>query len=298
MPAALLVVAAAVLWGTTGTAQALGPDGVDPLVVGWVRMAVGGAGLVALASVRRSTASVLPRAWTLAAVASVATYQLTFFGGVRLAGVALGTAVGIGSAPIWGGLVDWRFARWKPSPRWIVAAAIAIAGAVLVAGEPGDAERPGLGLLLAVAAGASYAMYAYALQQLARAGDADRVAATVFVAAAVVLAPVALVAGGGEALGQLTTGRGALMALHLGLVATTLAYALFTRGVRDTPVATATLLSLAEPVTAVVLGVTLVGEELTATSAVGIGLLLVGVTTAATVRTPDPTSGTATDVPV
>lgn len=298
MPAALLVVAAAVLWGTTGTAQALGPDDVNPLVVGWVRMVVGSLGLVALARARRSTASSLPRAWLIAAVASIAAYQLTFFGGVRLAGVALGTAVGIGSAPIWGGLIDWRFAGWRPSPRWIAAAAIAIAGAVLVAGETGDAERPTFGLLLAVTAGATYAMYAYALQQLARAGDADRVAATTFVGAAVVLAPVALLAGGGDALAPVATGRGVVMALHLGLVATTLSYALFTRGVRDTPVATAMLLSLAEPVTAVVLGVTIVGEALTTTAAIGIGLLLVGVTTAATVRAPDPTTGSATDGPV
>lgn len=297
MPA-LLVVLAAVLWGTTGTAQALGPDDIDPLVVGWVRMVVGSLGLVALARARRSNASTLPRVWLVVAVASIAAYQLTFFGGVRLAGVALGTAVGIGSAPIWGGLIDWRLAGWRPSPRWIGAAATAIAGAVLVAGETGDAERPALGLLLAVTAGATYAMYAYALQQLARAGDVDRVAATTFVGAAVVLAPVALLAGGGEALAEVATGRGVLMALHLGLVATTLAYALFTRGVRDTPVATAMLLSLAEPITAVVLGVSIVGEVLTVRAAVGIGLLLVGVATAATVRTPKPRTGTATDVPV
>lgn len=298
MPAALLVVLAAVLWGTTGTAQELGPEGVDPLVVGWVRLAVGGVGLAGVAAVRRAAATPLPRSWTVVAVASVAAYQLTFFGGVRLAGVALGTAVGIGSAPIWGGLVDWRFAGWRPSPRWIVAAAIAIAGAVLVAGEPGDAERPGLGLLLAVAAGASYAVYAYALQQLARAGDADRVAATAFLGAAVVLAPVALLAAGASGFEPLATGRGVLMALHLGLVATTLSYALFTRGVRDTAVATATLLSLAEPVTAVVLGITVVGEALTTTAAVGVVLLLAGVTVAATARTPRPRTGPATEVPV
>lgn len=298
MPAALLVVAAAVLWGTTGTAQALGPDDIDPLVVGWVRLAIGGAGLVVLASLRRAAAAPLPRVWAATAVASVAAYQLTFFGGVRLAGVALGTAVGIGSAPIWGGLVDWRFARQRPSARWVVAATIAIAGAVLVAGEPGEAERPGLGLLLAVGAGASYALYAYALQQLARAGDADRVAATVFVAAAVLLAPVAVIAGGSEAVDQLTTGRGTLMALHLGLVATTVSYALFTRGVRDTPVATATLLSLAEPITAVALGITVVGEDLTLRAALGVALLLAGVTLAVTTRTPRPRTSTATDVPV
>jgi drug/metabolite transporter, DME family len=298
VPAALLVVLAAVLWGTTGTAQALGPDGIDPLVVGWVRLAIGAVGLVGIAAARRTRSSPLPLGWAVTAVVSVATYQLAFFGGVRLAGVALGTAVGIGSAPIWGGLVDWRFAATAPSRRWFVAAAIAIAGAVLVAGEPGDAERPGLGLALAVTAGASYAVYAYALQQLARAGDADRVAAVAFAWAALVLAPVALLAGGASALEPLLTGRGALMALHLGLVATTLSYALFTRGVRDTPVATATLLSLAEPVTAVVLGITVVGEALTVASAVGVGLLLVGVTVAALDRTPKPRTSPATDVPV
>ena len=244
-------------------------------------MAVGAVGLLALASLGGNARGPLPRGWLVLAVASVATYQLTFFGGVRLAGVALGTAVGIGSAPIWGGLVDWRLAGWGPSRRWLVAATIAIAGAVLVAGEPGDAERPGLGLLLAVGAGASYAVYAFALQQLARAGSADHVAATVFTGAAVVLAPVLLL---GSA-GPLLTGRGVLMALHLGLVATTLSYALFTRGVRDTPVATATLLSLAEPLTAVALGVAVVGEDLTAAAAGGVALLLAGVTLAATART-------------
>ncbi len=280
MPAALLVVLAAVLWGTTGTAQALGPDGIDPLVVGWARMAVGGAGLVVLARIRHAEHHPLPRGWLVTAIVSVAAYQLTFFGGVRLAGVALGTAVGIGSAPIWGGLVDWRFIGWRPSPRWVTAAVIAISGAVLVAGQPGDAERPELGLLLAVGAGASYAIYAYALQQLARAGDADRVAATVFAGAALLLAPTLLLGGAGK----LLTGRGSLMALHLGIVATTLSYALFTRGVRHTAIATATLLSLAEPLTAVILGITVVGEDLTGAAAVGVALLLAGVTIAATAQ--------------
>lgn len=243
-------------------------------------MAVGGAGLVALVVARGVPASPMSRAWLGVAVVSVAAYQLTFFGGVRLAGVALGTAVGIGSAPIWGGLIDWWFVKWRPSPRWIFSAVVAIAGAVLVAGDPGDAERPALGLVLAVGAGASYALYAYALQQLARQGDPDRVAATVFVGAAVVLSPVLLI---GD-LGPLVTGRGVLMALHLGLVASTLSYALFTRGVRDTPVATATLLSLAEPLTAVVLGITIVGEDLTTRAGVGVALLLAGVTVAATAR--------------
>lgn len=44
------VLAAAVLWGTTGTAQALAPTGASPLAVAAMRLAIGGAALFALAA--------------------------------------------------------------------------------------------------------------------------------------------------------------------------------------------------------------------------------------------------------
>ena len=44
----LAVIAAAVLFGTTGTSQALGPDGTTPLGVGAVRLLIGGTALAAL----------------------------------------------------------------------------------------------------------------------------------------------------------------------------------------------------------------------------------------------------------
>jgi DME family drug/metabolite transporter len=43
-----LVLLAAVLFGTTGTAQALGPDGTTPLGVGAARLLVGGTALLAV----------------------------------------------------------------------------------------------------------------------------------------------------------------------------------------------------------------------------------------------------------
>src|SRR3954454_19646243 len=49
MGARLQVLAAAVLFGTTGTAQALGAGGVSPLSVGAARIVVGGAALGCLA---------------------------------------------------------------------------------------------------------------------------------------------------------------------------------------------------------------------------------------------------------
>jgi len=44
----LLIAAAIVLAGTTGTAQTLGPDGIDPTAVGALRLLIGGPALLAI----------------------------------------------------------------------------------------------------------------------------------------------------------------------------------------------------------------------------------------------------------
>jgi DME family drug/metabolite transporter len=66
------------------------------------------------------------------------------------------------------------------------------------------------------------------------------------------------------------------VALHLGLVATAVAYTLFARGLEAVPVATSVTLGLAEPFTAATLGVVLLGERLTGSVMVGAGLILGG----------------------
>jgi DME family drug/metabolite transporter len=64
--------------------------------------------------------------------------------------------------------------------------------------------------------------------------------------------------------------------LHLGIVATGLAYWLFVRGLEHIPVSSAVTLSLAEPMTAAVLGVVVVGERLSGTAWCGLALILSG----------------------
>ncbi len=69
---------------------------------------------------------------------------------------------------------------------------------------------------------------------------------------------------------------GLAVALHLGLVTVGLGYTLFWAGLRRVPVAMAGTLTLAEPLTAGTLGVLVLGEHLTLTAGLGIGLILVG----------------------
>jgi DME family drug/metabolite transporter len=274
--ARLLVVAAATLWGTTGTAQALGPDEASSIAVGATRNVVGAVVLVAIAAGRgrlvRGARELERRPLALAAAATAA-YQLCFFGGVRLAGVAIGTVVGVGSGPVWGGLVGWLGRGERPGRRWAAATALAIGGAGLLATTTSDGERVDpLGIVLALGAGLSYALFALWSKGLTDRHDPDLVMTWVFALSAVALLPLGLLAG----VGPLLNGQGALMALWLGVVSLAASYLLFGRGIAGVAVATATTLSLSEPLTAATLGILVLDEELTFPVFAGMALVFSG----------------------
>jgi DME family drug/metabolite transporter len=88
-----------------------------------------------------------------------------------------------------------------------------------------------------------------------------------------------------------TTLRGLLIVLYLGIVATALAYMLFTRGVSRIPAATTATLSLAEPLTASLLATLVLGEPFGAARAFGALLLLGGLTFLTLVDDPQTVSG-------
>jgi DME family drug/metabolite transporter len=270
----LLVVLAAMLWGTTGTAQALAPPGSTPPVVGALRLAVGGLALLALAAARGN----LPRyrGWRLAAlcwaVGGIAAYQLTFFAGVARTGVAVGTMVGIGSSPVTAGLLDLLVRRQRPGGRWLAATLLAVSGCILLLATGDELKVDPVGILLAVTAGAAYAIYTLALKVLLEEREPNGVIAVVFCLGALLLAPLLVTAD----LRWLAAPQGVAVILHLGLVATALSYWLFARGLERVPASTAVTLALAEPLTAGVLGIAVLGERLTEPGLLGIGLLLAG----------------------
>ena len=80
----------------------------------------------------------------------------------------------------------------------------------------------------------------------------------------------------------LATGPGIAMALWLGLVATALAYLLFGIGLTGLAPATVSTLTLAEPLTAGLLGVLVLGEALSGGAVVGLVVLAGGIVLLAT----------------
>lgn len=309
-----LVLLAAVCFGTTGTAQALGPD-ADPASIGAARILIGGAALAAVAGAvhlagRRGVAAGTPRApgagvrggsvvhgsavrggrmpaWGLVLVgaAGVLAYQPAFFAGTAANGVAVGTVVALGSAPVITGLLDWLVSRRRPGRAWAVATAIATAGVAILAfaqGDGGAAAEP-LGLAASIGAGAAYAVYTLASKALLERGwSPTGTMGWVFGLAAAGSLPVLLA---GDA-AWLATGPGLATALWLGLVTTTLAYLLFAAGLRRLAPPVVATLTLAEPLTAGLLGVLLLHETLPAAAWLGLAVLAAGLAVLAAAARP------------
>ena len=274
---ALLVSLAAISWGTTGSVSTLLAEraGATPLLVGAARMVVAAA--VLLVASRLTRAARLPRAarrLTAAMGACMAAYQIFFFAAVAVAGIAIPTLVAISSAPLIIALLARVVLGDRMPRRTRLALVVGVTGtAVLVSGGHAPGQAPataGAGALLALAAGASYALYAIlAKLTLARSAPLPAAAAT-FVVAAIILLPVfPLVEAPGR---QIAAGWPWL--LYLGSVATAGAYAAYTTGLREIPASTAGVLGLLEPLTAAGLAVALFGERLSPAGLAGAALVL------------------------
>ncbi|KIL49235.1 EamA family transporter [Jeotgalibacillus soli] len=265
---------AAILWGTTGTAHAFAPPSAHPISFGAMRLAFGGTTLLLFVLLQ---GKLVRGNWSIKhvvlAALSMALYQPFFFSAVSVTGIAVGTVVAIGSAPIVAGIMEWMINRRKPSLNWWVATLIAIVGCFMLFANQNSVVVDPLGILLALGAGLSFASYTIISKELLHTQSPDTVVAVVFTVSALFLAPLLFIFD----LSWLFEFEGLAMSLYLGVFATAVAYLLFAKGLVKIPASTAVTLSLAEPLTAALLGVFLVGESLSLLAWGGVGLLFLAI---------------------
>jgi len=288
---AALVMAAAVLWGTTGTAQALASYDGSALPLGSARLVVASLILAGIAAARRVSwrhafASRRTTAIVLLGAVCVATYQPAFFFGVQRTGVAVGTLTAIGSAPIFAGLGTLLTGQ-RLSRVWWLSTATVLLGLGLLLRVEGALRFDAAGLAACLVAGASYAAYTATSRSLLAAGmPPTGVITFLFAGGATLLfvaAPVANTT-------WLAEPHHLYLAVYLGVVATALPYLIWVAGLRSVRTSTAATLSLTEPLTAALLGWLVLREPLTATGLVGAGLVLAGLAVTAISRSPVPGS--------
>lgn len=274
------VLAAAALWGTTGTSQALAGGSLPALWFGALRLLTAAAFFAAFAAAtgglaRRAWQGLDPRA-ALGAGLCMAVYNLAFFAGVQHSGVAVGTAIALGSGPIWAGLLQALLQRVPPTPAWWAGTGVAVAGGVLLATGGGGAAAGGVsatGTLLCLAAGLSYAVYTLLNKRMVTQAPA----ATITLAAFGTAALLALPAAAWQAGLPVPSARDWAATAYTGLVTAGVAYLLFSRALHHITPATGVTLALFEPVVAFTLAVAVLGEPAGAASLAGLALVLAGV---------------------
>ncbi|MEU3463882.1 EamA family transporter [Streptomyces sp. NPDC006733] len=287
----LYVTFAATAWGTAGGAAALlfASSGLGPLALTFWRAAGGFALLLIVRLVRHRRGAdrpavrkeprrrAVPR--VLATGIGLTVFQAAYFGAVHLTGLAVATVVTLGAGPVIIAVV----ARLTMGERLGRGGAVAVCGAlaglaVLVLGNGGASAAPA-GVALALLSATGYAAITLLTRWMGRDGDGGDPFTTSlwsFAVCAAVLLPLALAEGlwpsGAEPV------RTAWLLVYLASVPTALAYGLYFAGAAVVRSATVSVVALIEPVSAAVLAVAVLGEQLTGATVLGTVILLGAVT--------------------
>ncbi|MCH5144982.1 EamA family transporter [Desulfovibrio sp. UIB00] len=274
LKAPLAILCGAFCASTSGTAQALAPEGVTPLAVGAIRLLGGGLVLLLWGLISRNTPRPAgwPKLYIVISAAGLTGYQLFFFEACKQIGVAVCTMVAIGGCPIVVGILGWFFLKEKPARVWYAGTALALCGlAVLTlgAGSQGQFSMPGLGL--AVLAACSYAVFLVTIKPMLQRHDPSQIMTVIFLIGGLSLAPLLCT----QPLGWLLTPRGALVAADLATLTTSLSFTLVLYGMKTTSAAVTSTLGLAEPIGAAVLGFMVLDEPCTQQTLLGLSCILI-----------------------
>lgn len=261
-----LIFLGALCFSISGTIQALAPDGATPYVIAAVRMLVGGLLLFVwcFASKKLIRGGSWPLSNLIISVIALVSFQVCFFSGVLEVGVAVGTMISIGVAPVAVAALGFVILKEVPQRSWYVSTVVAIIGLVLL--NFTTTQEPSLsGIILPVVAGLSYACYFVFSKALVADNPPELVIMVLSLASATCLLPVYFI----FPVEWILTARGLIVSFSLGLVTLAIAYSLLLAGQKHTKVSTAATLSLAEPFGAACFGILFLGEQINTTTITG-----------------------------
>jgi len=267
---------AGVLWGTIGPAVAIIDEhtSLAPLQTSFWRLLIAVLPLTLLAVVatrRGSQRGRPPLRVGLAVGAVTGLSPLSYFAAVASAGIAIPTLIANGLGPILTALGQTVVYGDRPDARTLTALAGALTGlALLVLDAPGQATT--LGVLLALAAAITFAMYSLAAGPASRRMDVTVLNAAAIAGGALVMLPFVVATGGP---GMASSALGWLALLHLGLIVSGLAYGLYFSAARSLPSTHLTILMLLGPLVATLIAAAAFGETLTVGAILG-GVLMLG----------------------
>jgi DME family drug/metabolite transporter len=276
----LAVGAAASIWGTLGYfAKILYAEGVSFEALVAVRASVGWAAMLLFVLLAREVGN-LRVAWgdflflVPLGLIGIGVFYLLYFFTVRESTVGT-AAILLYSSPAFVSLLAWVFLRETLGVLRVLALALTFGGIFLVVGgyDPAALEVGPLVLATGLLSGLTYGLYSIFGKPVARHLDPAIILSYALGFGAVLLVLFALPTL--DTLVDLTLGSYALL-LMLAVVHTSLAFGLYTVGLKRLDAGQAAIVATVEPVVAGAIGVVLLGETLTAPKVLGALLVLAG----------------------
>ena len=264
---------AAALWGTVGPVVQLYPEGtafqyatmrnIFGVITLWLMVSL-------LKSRTRYTRQDLGP--MLLGGIGTAAFMPFYTLGFQRAGVAVAAIVAIGSAPIFTGIVARVLFKRTPGRPWFIGTGLAVIGVVLLNLPSGDTQVNLAGVLFASVCGFAYALQATGMELLSRRHHPVQSVAPIWTLGTIIQAPIVF----GRDFSFL--GDPLLLAgtIYGGVFTVAITFSMFTYGLSKIGAPTAVTVGLMEPITAAVLGVTLLDERIAPLGFVGIAIVLAG----------------------
>lgn len=270
-----LLLALAAIWGASYLFIAIGLRDFSPGMVGFIRVALGALVLVPVVWGTGVLDSLRGR-WALVAFVALvqvaAPFVLIGEGQEEIPSALAGILVA--SAPVFAAILAVMFVPDERSQGLqLVGVGAGIAGvAVLLGVDLGGSGSELLGGLAIVLASLGYAVGGLTVKRRLKEVDPIGLAAAVLALSAVMVAPLAVATAPSE-----MPGLGPIAALAaLGAIGTGIAFGIFYRLIAEVGTGRTFIVTYLAPGFAVVYGATLLDEELTVSTFVGLGLILAG----------------------
>ncbi|WP_198666652.1 DMT family transporter [Marinomonas shanghaiensis] len=283
----LCVMCAAMAWGTGGAVAAMlyQSSGLGPIAVSFWRFLIGVCILAVFAflmtsRLKRAEMSHFMKKYRGRLVVigiGSAVYQAAYFAAVQYSGLAVATVVTLGLGPIFMALGSYVALGERMAKAGLLTMIFAILGLALLTG--GSDMRPSshLGMAFACLSALGYASVTILTRAMSLRRHADQFNVTFLgmIVGTVCLLPLAMFEGVIPMTERLLSSF--LFLGYLGLVPTAMAYILFNTGLSSVRATTASVIVLVEPLTATMIAVLFLGEQLTQLALLGMTILMLSV---------------------
>jgi len=287
---ALLIMAAAFLWGTTGVISktAYAETNVGPISLAFYRLIFAIPVLAFLVRVKRYEVSLTLGEVGLFACfgfCSLSVFETLLFTAFQYTTVQHATAL-LYTAPAFVALLSWLILKEHFTKAKIAAVALSILGAFLILGlvtrEPLFASRTQIGDWLAVGSGLAYSSWYLFGKVLGRSRDPAVTALLATCFGSIFLFPIMVGLEGIRIPGSMLAWQ---LVATIGVVPTAMAYVLYLSGLKLIDATKASVFAIIEPVTAAILGFWFFHEVFSYVSFVGFALIIGSIILISTDRT-------------